>query len=118
MIALIENVEEKIWWRLFAVIASVVAFLYCALLNGYPLIFPDTGTYLYSGFAHFVPVDRPIFYGIFLRHISLAWSLWLPVIVQSLIAYYLIFQSFRQLAKSSLPFTWSLLSAIVLSFFS
>ncbi|MCK6611720.1 MAG: hypothetical protein L6Q78_11835 [Bacteroidia bacterium] len=37
-----------------------------SLLNGFPLVFSDTGTYIYSGFQLLIPEDRPINYGIFI----------------------------------------------------
>lgn len=38
-----------------------------ALVNGFPFVYPDTGTYLRSAFQGYVPVDRPYWYGVFLR---------------------------------------------------
>lgn len=58
--------------------------------NGFPFIYPDTGTYIKSGFQNIVPYDRTIFYGLFIRHISLANSLWLVVFVQGLIVSWII----------------------------
>ena len=56
-----------------------------ALYNGYPLTFSDTGTYIFSGFAQFVPVDRPLGYGLFIyalgKQIN---SLWVVIIIQAL----------------------------------
>lgn len=53
-----------------------------AFINGFPLIYPDTGTYLASGFKGFVPEDRPIFYGLFARHVSLHETPWLIIFTQ------------------------------------
>ena len=69
---------------------SVLASLYAAFYNGFPLVYTDTGTYLRSGFEGEIPIDRPIFYGLFLRHISLSESLWLVVFVQALITCWLL----------------------------
>ena len=76
-------------------IAGVVA-CFTGFYNNFPLVFPDTGTYISSGFANYVPMDRPIFYGWFLRHVSLAESLWLPILAQSLILALLLYYFFRQ----------------------
>ena len=51
---------------------SVFVLIIPALKNGYPILFSDSGTYLSSGHSGYVPVDRPILYGIFVRHISLS----------------------------------------------
>lgn len=74
-------------------IATVIS-CYIGFYNRFPLVYSDTGTYLGSGFLGDVPVDRPIFYGLFARHISLASSLWLVIFVQGLITCYLIYLTF------------------------
>jgi len=56
-----------------------------AFFNGFPLLYSDTGAYIASGFEGKVPLDRPITYGLFLRHASLAHSLWFVVLAQSII---------------------------------
>ena len=68
--------------------------------NNFPLVFPDTGTYISSGFDNYVPIDRPIFYGWFLRHVSLAESLWLPVLGQSLLLALLLYYFFRHFVEA------------------
>ena len=69
------------------------AFISCivAFINNYPLVYPDTGSYIYSGFSNLVFDDRPIFYGLFLRHISMAASLWCVIIMQGILVCYIIF---------------------------
>lgn len=64
---------------------------YYAFYNMFPLVFSDTGTYINSGFKGVVPIDRPIVYGLFIRHTSLATSLWFVVFVQGIIISYLIY---------------------------
>lgn len=76
--------------RSFSTDASLLlgaAFLLCwiAVYNGYPLVYSDTGSYIHSGFENTVPLDRPIVYGLFVRHISLKFSLWLVIFMQSLL---------------------------------
>lgn len=57
-----------------------------ALVNGYPLVYADTGTYLTSGFQLGIPADRPIGYGLFCRLFSGdGLSLWGVVIAQALL---------------------------------
>src|SRR5207247_4782737 len=52
--------------------------------NGYPVLFSDSGTYIHSGFDEFVPWDRPIAYGLFIKYVSFQKSLWLVVYFQAL----------------------------------
>ena len=80
--------NEKIKGIIF--LAAIIS-CFASFINKYPIVYPDTGTYIYSGFSNLVFDDRPIFYGIFLRHISLAVSLWLVVFVQGLLLSYIIF---------------------------
>jgi hypothetical protein len=57
-----------------------------AYWNGFPLIYPDIGTYLGSGFTPEMPIDRPISYGFFIFVTSLGgFSLWFTIFMQALI---------------------------------
>ncbi len=69
----------------FAILLAAFGFLIPAIFNGFPLVYSDTGTYIASGFQGAVPGDRPITYGLFLRHSSLAASLWFTIIAQALL---------------------------------
>jgi len=62
------------------------------LYNGYPLVYSDTGTYIYSGFDKFIPYDRPITYGLFLKFFSFNYSAWFVIIIQNLITAYVIYE--------------------------
>jgi hypothetical protein len=56
------------------------------LIIGYPLVYSDTGTYLRSAFTGYVPIDRPYWYGPFLRWTSLdGYSLWGVALAQALL---------------------------------
>ena len=57
--------------------------------NGYPLMCPDSFEYIETGFTAVVR-HRPILYGLFIRHISLAFSLWLVIFAQGFILSYII----------------------------
>jgi hypothetical protein len=70
--------------RILFVLIGALILCSIGFQNGYPLVYSDTGTYINSGFANEVPDDRPIYYGLFLRHISLASSLWLVILAQGL----------------------------------
>lgn len=57
-----------------------------ALINGYPLVYSDTGTYLRSAFDCYVPNDRPFWYGPFVRISSLnGTSLWGVAVAQAML---------------------------------
>lgn len=71
-------------------LAAALVLCAFAIFNGYPLVYSDTGTYIHSGWINEVPNDRPIIYGLFIRHISLAESLWFVVAAQALITAYVL----------------------------
>lgn len=49
------------------VLTGTFLILLPAMVNGFPFVYPDTGTYLASAFRGEVPVDRPAWYGLFMR---------------------------------------------------
>src|ERR1700758_5039108 len=65
----------------------VGAFILCipVFFNGYPILCYDSGTYIKSGFTGIVPIDRPLAYGLFIRHSSMAFSLWFTIYTQCII---------------------------------
>ncbi len=70
------------WWF----ILSALLLLQPALENGYPILHPDSGSYILFGFLdNQIPVSRPITYCWLVRHISMYYSLWLVVIFQALV---------------------------------
>lgn len=83
---LFKQPTTKYIFLLSSIIACSVAFI-----NKYPLVYSDTGAYIYSGFNGLVFDDRSIFYGLFLRHTSLASSLWYVVFSQGLMICYILY---------------------------
>ncbi len=89
-------------FSLFA--ATVILYLIPSFLNGYPFLMSDSGTYFVSGQTMEVPVDRPIIYGLFVRHISLSWSIWLVGIVQAILINYALWTVSKFVLKAKKPF--------------
>jgi hypothetical protein len=58
-------------------------FLWPAIGNGYPLLYFDTGAYIWTSIDRVVPPDRPIGYGLFMLTGRLAGSLWMPIMLQA-----------------------------------
>lgn len=81
-------------------------------------MYPDTGTYIDSGFRNYVPFDRPIFYGLFIRHISLSASLWLVVLMQSFICCLVMYELTGIFITSRLKPVVFLLLVTILSVFT
>lgn len=98
--------------------AAVLASCYLGFINGFPLIYPDTGTYIGSGFTNDVPYDRPIFYGWFLRHISLSETLWLPILAQSLLSCFLLYLTVGMFLSGNTKRIVFIISVFIVSFFT
>lgn len=77
--------QRNLWYLLFTFIL-----IWPALHNMFPLVTPDTGTYIHSGLALSMPVDRPWGYGIFLLLSSMAVSPWFPIFWQGFFAAWLL----------------------------
>ncbi len=95
------------------IIGSFIGILF-ALINRFPLVYPDTGTYIFSGCNFELPFDRPIFYGLFLRFTSLKLSLWLTILVQSFLGAFLIQELIHRVFSESRNKHWITLGAITL----
>lgn len=84
--------ENKVFQNVLlgTVILSIVG-----LYNGYPLVFSDTGTYIYSGFDLFIPNDRPIAYALLLRLFSLKLSAWFVILFQNLLTAFVVYLTLK-----------------------
>jgi hypothetical protein len=71
-------------WALSAVAAGAIFFTWPAFVNGYPLLFSDTGSFMEQLLLPFMIWDKPWIYGPVLVAVSLKLTLWLPVLAQSL----------------------------------
>lgn len=71
----------------FLILGGLIASAY-GFINGFPIIFSDTGMYIRSGIEWFVPENRPVMFGVFLMLTSLRYCLWLTVIVQGMLVTY------------------------------
>jgi hypothetical protein len=69
-----------------AVPAAAALLLWPAVWNGYPIVFADTGTYLTQAIQLYAGWDRPVFYSLFMLPLHLTVSVWPVVVVQALLA--------------------------------
>ncbi len=99
-----------------ALLAALAAMNYPALVNGYPLLYSDSGTYIVAGFLHYVPVDRPYFYPYFVRHTSMGFTLWFSLIAQSLLLFYTARMALKYVLNIAHPFFYACLLMVGLSF--
>ncbi len=97
------------------IILMIIATLILSFIgfyNGYPLVYSDTGTYIYSGFDHFIPKDRPITYGLFIDLFSFHFSLWTVIIVQNFITAWVMMKVMQTLEIRRDKFTFIYLAVI------
>ena len=97
------------------ILLGSIVMLRLAFYNSFPFVYPDTGTYIRSGYELILPIDRPIFYGLFIRLLSFSTTLWNVVIFQSLITAYLIYLTLRTFIHDKLFNFYYLLLIAVLS---
>lgn len=106
------------WQKVLVLIIAALLFCSFGFSNGFPLHFPDTMSYLVSGFKNETQASRPVYYGWFLRHVSLFETLWLVIIAQGLLLGGTLFYSFKYLLKKSVE-PWMFLGYImVIAFFT
>ncbi len=95
-------------------LTATVILCFLGFYNNFPFVFPDTGTYIFSGHNFTMPGDRPIIYGLFLRYISMLESLWFVVFVQAACLAYVLYTLFSTFVKSKKTLTALFLSYIFL----
>ncbi len=89
------------------ILAGAILLLSAAVWNGFPILYSDSSTYIASGFTLETPVDRPMFYGLFVWLTSInGISIWSTVFIQCLIVAYLIFITIRDFTRSDLTRTY------------
>jgi len=87
------------------VIVLAGAMLLPAVINGFPLIFPDTGTYLSIALGNDYAADRSSFYGFFLK-LTTSWipgtaGLWTAVALQCLLVAIVVTAVAKRIAPAS-----------------
>ena len=91
--------EPTVHIRVSMVIATIAgALILCwpAYLNGFPLVFGDTGNYIGQAILHYIGWNAPPFYSIFLLATDWRLTLWTPIFAQGLIVTSLLSMVLRQ----------------------
>jgi hypothetical protein len=116
MVKQLIKLERIFIFKLVSFLFSITALMWLSFDNGFPILYHDTGAYIFSGIFGQVPIDRPITYGLFIKFTSLSLSLWCVVFFQSAIIVYLIFLYLKFVLKTAYTFTLLLLITLILSF--
>jgi len=98
---------------LFGTIGSCLL-LWVALYNGYPTVYPDSGSYLYTGAFHIaLPPFRSPGYSIFTEFTSLGTSAWFTVAVQAIVVVAVLYEVCKYLIGGESRFRDYCMLAIV-----
>ena len=99
--------------NLFQLCFSAVLLCLPAFWNGFPLIFSDTVAHITSGIDLISPIDRPIFYGLFLISTNFYKFFWSSIFIQALLISYL----YLKLGTVLFPTLnkWTIYSALILT---
>jgi len=95
-----------------AVPAGAALLIWPALLNGYPILFSDTGGLLAMGFEPSMGWDKPFVYGPLLALLSAHLTLWLPTAAQAALLSYMLWIT-QALVRPPNPARHVLLCAIL-----
>ncbi len=88
--------------------------LSACLINGYPLLFPDSGNYMALAIVAEELPYRTLVYAALLTALGAAWTLWLTVIFQSLVIVWLLDQTIALLVPRARP-GWLVGAALALT---
>lgn len=94
-------------WRNLASFAATYApafllFMLPALVNGFPLTFDDSGTYLRLAIEHHTAPDRPVYYSLFLLPLHWQLTLW-PIVAAQAAAAIAVLDIFLRHGLAPLP---------------
>ena len=77
-------------WTAAAIAAGAAMLAWPAVLNGYPLLFSDTGGFLHQTLGPLMLWDKPWVYGPLLHALHWRVSLWLPLVAQAVMVAWVI----------------------------
>ncbi len=86
-----------------AILAGAPILIWPAFLNGYPLLFSDTGAFLHQTLGPLVIWDKPHVYGPLLHLLHWRVSLWGPALAQGLMVSWLLWLAQRALRGRAAP---------------
>ena len=78
---------------LVAIAAGAALLVWPAFVNGYPLMFSDTGAFLHQTLGPLMIWDKPWVYGPLLHLFHWRTTLWLPLAAQALVLSHLLWRS-------------------------
>lgn len=104
--------------RGLAIAGTALLLLLPALVNGFPFVFSDTGSYLDAGYTANAPLDGTLLYGGFLRASVWSGTLWLAAAAQSLLIAWLLWETVALFGQAKRPWVTVLATGAILACFS
>ena len=86
---------------MLSVLAGALLLLWPALYNGWPLVFTDTGAFMFAALERWPQWDKPIAYALFLHALSWRITYWSAAFVQGLIVSHLVWLMLRVFAVAT-----------------
>ncbi len=86
---------------LLAILAGGLILVWPAFLNGYPILFSDTGAFLAQTVEPLMIWDKPWIYGPMLHAFHWGMTLWLPLLAQGLVLSHLVWLTQRTLCGAA-----------------
>src|SRR4051812_46975855 len=99
--------STRSWQTTLTILAGFVVgtLLLCgpALVNGFPLVYFDSGAYIAMSVQHRPHLERLVAYGLFIMSTGFDRTLWPAIVLQGLIVFWLIHQTFGRLTSVRRP---------------
>jgi hypothetical protein len=109
--------KKHLYPDILSVLVGALTLCYWAFHNNYPLVYSDTGSFIAAGSEKGWNSTR-VFYGLFIRHISMHETLFLVVFAQGLIVSSIIHFVFSRLSSSPYKIALSQITIILLTLFT
>ena len=103
--------------NILLIVIGAIILCFAGLNNKFPLLTPDSGAYINSGFTKEVPFDRPGLYGLFVAHASWGRSLWLVIFCQALALSLMVYYYFRYFSGNKNYMAFYLVCIFFITFF-
>jgi len=78
--------QPSFWISWGVTLLSIIISLFPAIINGFPILYSDSGTYIERAFSNIPPADRSIGYSWWIRATSWQTGLWPVIIAQAWIS--------------------------------
>lgn len=75
--------QPSFWISWGVTLLSIIISLFPAIINGFPILYSDSGTYIERAFSNIPPADRSIGYSWWIRATSWQTGLWPVIIAQA-----------------------------------